>query len=444
MRVLLVSSYELGHQPLGVAAPAGALRARGHDVRCLDLSLEAWDTSLVEWADRVAFSVPMHTAMRIARDAISRVRAQRPDLPVACFGLYGMHAAGVADRVLTGETDSALVEWVERGTDRTVLHRGRDAGGALPARDLLPPLERYVRLAVDGEQRVVGSVAASHGCAHRCRHCPVPVVYDGRIRIVDVDAVVADAAQQIQAGAQHLTFADPDFLNGVHHSLRVVRELNERFPEVTFDCTVKVEHILHHEGVWAELAAAGCLFVVSAFESVDDATLDRLDKGHTTADAARAVALLREHGIEIRPSWMPFTPWTREEHVQAMLDFVAGHDLVGNVDPVQYTIRLLLPEGSLLLGHPDLAPHLGEYDAERATYAWRPEDPAMDTLQAKLTALVDERQRAGDDTEAIYAELRAACGLAPVQIDASIASTRPRLTESWFCCAEPTAEQLNS
>jgi hypothetical protein len=220
--------------------------------------------------------------------------------------------------------------------------------------------------------------------------------------------------------------------------------MHERFPDLSFDCTTKVEHILYHEGVWEELASAGCLFVVSALECVNDEILERLEKGHTTAESSEAIALLRGHGIEIRPSFMPFTPWTTLEDVVDILDFVAEHDLIGNVDPVQYTIRLLLPEGSLLLGHPDLAPCLGEYDAERATYAWRPEDPAMDTLQAKLTALVDERQRAGDDTAAIYAELRAACGLAPVQIDASIASTRPRLTESWFCCAEPTAEQLNS
>jgi len=40
MRVLLVSTYELGHQPLHVASPAALLRRVGHDVRCLDLSVE--------------------------------------------------------------------------------------------------------------------------------------------------------------------------------------------------------------------------------------------------------------------------------------------------------------------------------------------------------------------------------------------------------------------
>ena len=436
MRVLLVACYELGHQPLSVAAPASVLRARGHDVRCHDLSLQSWDPDLVGWADRLALSVPMHTAMRIASRAIGVTRAQRADLPIACFGLYAPNLGDVADRVITGETDRALADWVDGIDDGVVVHLGRDAarhGAPLPARDLLPPLERYAHLALGGEERVVGYVEASHGCAHRCRHCPVPVVYDGRIRIVDADAVLADVAQQVAAGARHFTFGDPDFLNGVHHSLRVARAVHDRFPELTFDCTVKVEHILAHEDVWAEFASLGCLFVVSAFESVDDETLHRLDKGHTAADAARAVDLLRGHGIEVRPSWMPFTPWTTIEQVQGLLKFVADHDLVGNVDPVQSTIRLLIPEGSLLLGHPDLAAHLGPYDPERASYTWHCTEPAMDDLQVSLAALVEGRLAASDDVPAVYEEVRTACGLPPSSIPAGATEGRPRLTEPWFC-----------
>jgi radical SAM superfamily enzyme YgiQ (UPF0313 family) len=445
MKVALVATYELGHQPLHVASPAALLRERGHEVRCRDLSIESWDPDLVDWADRIAFSVPMHTAMRIARRAIEAVRAQRPELAIACYGLYGSQAADVADCVLAGETDAPLVEWIEGRGNGAVVHLDRASATAslpLPARDLLPPLSQYAHLALGREKRVVGYVEASHGCAHRCRHCPVPVVYDGRLRVVALDAVLADAAQQIEAGARHITFGDPDFLNGPPHSLRIVRALHERFPETTFDCTVKVEHILRHDEIWAEMAAAGCLFVVSALECVDDATLERLDKGHTTADAAHAVALLRGHGIELRPSWLPFTPWTTLQHVQALLEFVADHDLVGNVDPVQYTIRLLLPEGSLLLEHPDMKPHLGAFDDTRASYTWVAADPAIDELQARLAALVEARLAAGDADTDVYQAVRIECGLAPITLESG-AEARPRLTEPWFCCAEPTAGQLD-
>jgi radical SAM superfamily enzyme YgiQ (UPF0313 family) len=356
--------------------------------------------------------------------------------------------ADVTDSALAGEVDDRLVDWVEgRGPAGVEVSLGRTAGrpGApVPARDLLPPLDRYATLVVGEEQRTAGYVEASHGCAHRCRHCPVPVVYDGRLRIVDVDAVLADAAQQVEAGARHLTFGDPDFLNGAQHSMRVVRALHGAFPSVTFDCTAKVEHIVAHEDLWPELAGSGCLFVVSAFESVDDETLALLAKGHTTADAARAVAILRRHDIAVRPSWMPFVPWTRAEHVRALLDFVAEHDLVANVDPVQYTIRLLLPHGSLLLEEPRVLARVSGEDPELGTVTWTASDPAMDVLHRELSDLVEVRTAAGDSIPAIFDAVRVATGLDPIGTDQATASDVPRLSESWFCCAEPTTVQLDA
>ena len=206
---------------------------------------------------------------------------------------------------------------------------------------------------------MVGYVEASHGCVHRCRHCPVPAVYDGRIRVVQAETVLRDLERLASMGARHITFGDPDFLNGWRHSLRIVRALHERRPELTFDCTTKVEHVLEHAELWEEMAASGCLFVVCALESVNDEILVRLEKGHTTAQAVQALDLLREHGIETRPSFMPFTPWTTPRDVLEIVEFVAAHDLVANVDPVQYTIRLLVPEDSLLLERKDLREHLG-------------------------------------------------------------------------------------
>ncbi|HEX9467801.1 MAG TPA: radical SAM protein, partial [Acidimicrobiia bacterium] len=320
---------------------------------------------------------------------------------------------------------------------------GDEERAVVPARDLLPPLERYAHLAINDELRLVGTVAASHGCAHRCRHCPVPVVYDGRVRRVDEPAVLADVAQLVDMGARHITFGDPDFLNAPPHSLRVARAMHERFPDVTFDCTVKVEHVLRHANIWAEMAALGCVFVVSAFESMNDAILERLDKGHTAADAARATVLLREQGIDVRPSFMPFTPWSSTSDVIELLDFVHRHDLVGSVDPVQYTIRLLLPKGSLLLGHPDLAPWLGGWDDTRMSYSWTAADPDVDTLQVAIADLVEESTAMGDSVIATYQKVREAADAPAVDLSTSTVG-RPRLTESWFCCAEPTQVQLRT
>ncbi len=457
--MLLVSTYELGHQPVHVASPAAALRQRGHDVRCLDLSVQRWDPEAVSEAEALAFSVPMHTAMRLALAAGEAVRRSRPDLPICFYGLYAAVSSDltlrrVADRVIAGEYEPALVDWVEGLVDHDPASGagGRSADAPervvslgrttfpVPARDLLPPLERYAHLALDGEERLVGCVEASHGCASRCRHCPVPSVYDGRIRVVGPDVVLADIEQLVDQGARHITFGDPDFLNGVHHSLRVVRSMHERFPDLTFDCTTKVELILRHRHVWDELAAAGCLFVVSALECVNDDILEILDKGHTTADAAEAVAVLRASGIEVRPSFLPFTPWTSLSDMVELVDFVAASDLVANVDPVHYTIRLLVPEGSLLLDHPAMAAHLGDYDPERLSYEWTAADPRVDRLQAELAQLVEQGLAAGEPNGSLYLAVsrvvHAAAGEPPAAgelIAAGSVEGRPRLTEPWFC-----------
>jgi hypothetical protein len=439
MRVLLVATYELGHQPRNLASPAAFLRAADHQVRTLDVSVEGWDPEAAHWADAVAFSVPMHTATRMVHELAPNVTA-----PTCAYGLYAAMCDGFVDRVIAGEYEQALTAWVDGATAGTtpVLDRfaARPSAPA-PDRRGLPSLDHYAHLVDGGAAHLAGSVEASRGCAHRCRHCPVPVVYDGRVRVVDEDAVRADIDALVAAGATHVTFGDPDFLNAPAHSLRVVRALHDRHPDVTFDCTVKVEHVLRYHDAWPELATAGCRFVVSAFESTDDAVLERLAKGHTAADLGPAVRLLRAHSIDVRPSFLPFTPWTTPGDVVDLLDFVHAHDLVGSVDPVQYTIRLLLPRGSLLLDHPDLAPFLGAWDPERLTYEWRAADPAVDELHATVATLVEARTAAGDDPVAIYAAVRGAAGAPPVDLD-HVTRDQPRLSESWFCCAEPTQLQV--
>jgi hypothetical protein len=201
--------------------------------------------------------------------------------------------------------------------------------------------------------------------------------------------------------------------------------------------------------VWPELAEAGCAFVVSAFESASDTILEHLEKAHTVADASKAVVLLRDHGIEVRPSWLPFTPWTTINDLVELVDFVVAHDLVPNVDPVQYTVRLLLPEGSLLLGRPAMTPHLGPYDLARLGWTWSHPDPSIDQLQQELVALVEGRvaQSAAETFGEIDALIRAtarASRAAPPRgaISNGPIGERARLTEPWFCCSEPTEAQL--
>ncbi|MGP8207886.1 MAG: CUAEP/CCAEP-tail radical SAM (seleno)protein [Acidimicrobiales bacterium] len=453
MKVLVVSTYELGHQPLSVATVTGLLLAAGHQVRCVDLAVGTLSADDVDWADGVALSVPMHTAMRLARRVAGAVRARRAQLPLCFFGLYAGMAGDLtlsspADAVVAGEFEPGVVAWAGGAAPCAPVQLGRFEA-RVPERRLLPELGRYAHLAVAGELRLVGSVAASRGCSHRCRHCPVPVVYAGRVRAVAEEIVLADVDQLVAAGARHISFADPDFFNAPRHARRVMAGVHERHPGLSFDATIKVEHLLRYPEMLPELADAGCAFIVSAFESVNDRTLSLLDKGHTVADMSEVVIALRAHGLEVRPSWLPFTPWTTLADLVGLVDFVISHDLVANVDPVQYSVRLLVPDGSLLLAEPAMTAHLGSYDPARLGWAWAHPDPAMDRLQVDMAALVEAQigrspERTFAQVDALVRSYALDAPAPPARGAVSVGprGDRARLSEPWFCCSEPTEAQL--
>lgn len=448
MHVLLLSTYELGHQPLHVATAAAALDGAGHRVSVRDLSVDGLDDDVVEAAGAVAISVPMHTATRLAESVVKRIADRRHDLPIALFGLYGAVGASslgaLVDHVVVGEYEPGLVDWVNG------LDRGRRGAGTVrvdlgvtkvpvPRRDGLPDLSRYTHLEVGSDHRQVGFVEASRGCRHRCRHCPIPSVYDGRFRIVDVDTVVADVDGLVDAGARHITFGDPDFLNGPAHAVRVLEAVAARHPGLSFDLTIKVEHLLVHRGLLGTLSELGVLFVVSAFETVSDRILELLDKGHTAADMAEAVALCRSHGIDVHPSWLPFTPWTKGEDVLGIFRFLDRHELMEVTDPVQMGIKLLVPQGSLLEGLPAFSRVAGDYLPDRLGYDWDYEDPSVDALQRRLASMAARAADDGTDRVTTLVEMWRSVldhqGADPseAQIPAGATTGRPRLTEPWFC-----------
>ena len=222
----------MGRQPFGLASPAAWLSEAGADVRCLDLTREKLQDDAFQAADVVGFFLPMHTATRLALPVIDRVRAINPRARVIAYGLYAplnatlLRERGVTD-VLGGEFEAELVERA-LSDDRSVGPQPRVAATVprlqfkVPSREGLPPLTRYATLLLNGERRTVGYTEASRGCKHRCRHCPIVPVYDGRFRIIPPEIVMADVRAQVGSGARHITFGDPDFFNGIRHAEAVM------------------------------------------------------------------------------------------------------------------------------------------------------------------------------------------------------------------------------
>jgi len=451
--VLLVSCYELGHQPLATSQAAAFLRRAGLQPAQLDLAQGVLTPDVARRAEVIAFSVPMHTALRVGVEAAARARRLHPGVQIGFFGHYAWlnreYLLGeVADWVLAGESEEALVE---RLTDREAKAIGpvlRRLDFPVPYRDDLPSLDQYVMLEHQGRRVPAGYVEGSRGCLHLCRHCPIPPVYGGRFFAIPVETVLADIRAQVALGAGHITFGDPDFLNGPGHARKLAQALHREFPGVTFDFTAKVEHLLQHRALLPELVGAGALFVVSAVESLSDTVLQHLEKGHTRAEVFEVLQLTREVGLTLRPSLVAFTPWTTLDEYVELVEFVVDQELTRQIDPIQLTIRLLIPPGSGLLERGAIQPFLGPLDPARLGYSWTHPDPRMDSLFRTVTKLMEEGNSEAAAPEVIVERIRAAAVTIrdgkPVspRPTTPIETSVPRLTESWFCCAEPAPEHL--
>ena len=465
MRSLLVSTYEMGRQPFGIASAAAWLGAAGWDVTCVDVAKEKLPEGILEAPELIGFHLPMHTATRLAAPIIATARRVNPAARICAFGLYAplnaewLRSLG-AEAVLGGEFEEDLVAFAghvrsTQNSQNTQSHpfSAGSASSAFNRRDVplpkihflvpdrrgLPALSKYATLQMpDGGRRLVGYTEASRGCRHLCRHCPVVPIYNGEFRVVQQEVVLADVDAQIAAGARHITFGDPDFFNGPTHAMKIVAALHAKHPAVSYDVTIKVEHLLDHRDLVPRLADTGCAFVTSAIESVDDRVLALFDKGHTREDFADAVAVCRASGVTLVPTFVAFHPWLTRASYCDLLDTIDRLDLVDHVAPIQLAIRLLLPNGSRLLALDEMRAHLGPFDPETLAYRWTHPDPGVDALQRDVMAIVGTRLTA--NRRAVFDEVRAlACeraGIGRPTADARPARDRatvPYLNEPWYC-----------
>lgn len=459
-RALLVSTYDLGHQPFGLASPAAWLRRAGIDVHCADLSKEKLADEVAIDADFIAFHLPMHTATRLAGPVIRKVRTLNPTARLCAYGLYAplneewLRSLGI-DEVLGGEFEQEL----------TALAHGLPSAGCVPSeapagntqsvpklhflkpdRTGLLPLSRYATVHLgDGRRRVAGYTEASRGCRHVCRHCPVVPIYNGQFRVVQQDVVLGDIAAQVAGGAEHITFGDPDFFNGPTHAIRIVEALHQAYPSLSYDVTIKVEHLLRHVDLLPRLRETGCLFVTTAVEAIDDRVLRLLEKGHTRADFIAAVERCRQSELTLVPTFVAFHPWMSLEDYCELLDMIAALDLVDHVAPIQLAIRLLIPSGSRLLELDEVRALASRFDPKTLSFLWSHPDPRVDALQHEVAAIVGRRLTSNrHEAFSAISELAHDRAGIPFHATADPQSTRPvpYVDEPWYCCAEPNPEQL--
>src|ERR1043166_1968406 len=440
MKIVLISTYELGRQPFGLVSPAAWLRDRGHQVACFDLTRQSLSDFAVRGAQLIAIYLPMHTATRLACKLIPSLRAQNSQAHLCCYGLYApmnadyLRSLGVST-ILGGEFESGLAHLANRlGTSAESPAAQPEPMISLerlafqrPDRTDMPPIAKYAHLIIPGDgSRIVGSTEASRGCKHLCRHCPIVPVYKGGFRVIKHDAVLADVRQQVAAGAQHISFGDPDFFNGIKHALELIDGFHREFPRITYDVTIKIEHLRKYEQHLAHLRDTGCLFVISAVESVDDAILNHLDKGHSRADFLYVARKFRELNMTLHPTFVPFTPWTTLRGYLDLLQVLSAEELIENVAPIQLGIRLLIPEGSRLLELDEIRNTVGSFDAESLVYPWRNPDPRVDALGETVQAIAADADRKKQSRSQAFARIWHAAHLAAGVAVPELRSTTPR------------------
>jgi radical SAM superfamily enzyme YgiQ (UPF0313 family) len=459
LKAVLLSTYELGRQPFGLASPAAWLRGAGVEVSCIDLAIEQLDRRAVAAADLIGVFLPMHTATRLAAAVVPTIQELNPQAHLCFYGLYAPINASYlrglgADSILGGEFEADLLRLAEHLSDdgRVVSEGPTEARISLerlrfrrPDRSGLPALCHYAQLQEGPDRRrLVGYTEASRGCKHLCRHCPIVPIYNGTFRVVQRDVVLSDVRQQVQAGAQHITFGDPDFFNGPTHSLKIVRALREEFPQISYDVTIKIEHLVRHMDLLPVLKDTGCSFVTSAVESIDPVILDIFDKHHTRADFLQVVQRFGELELALNPTFVTFTPWTTLEGYLELLELLADQGLVDNVAPIQYAIRLLIPEGSRLLELPETQELVHGYDEEALCYAWEHPDRRMDALFKAVTRAVHRGLQAEHSRRQIFAAVwrlaseaygrEVGKGFHCAALDQALPpATIPYLTEPWYC-----------
>ncbi len=468
MNILLISTYELGRQPFGLASSAAWLRARGHDVSCLDLTRETLDEEAILAADLISFYVPMHTATRLAAGLIPKVRESNPRAHICFYGLYApvnedyLRGLGVGT-ILGGEFEEGLASLAsrfERGApngngsgkqQEPVISLARQKFLVPDRAGMLEPSKYASVVMPGGEHRVAGSTEATRGCKHLCRHCPIVPVYNGAFRVVEREVVLEDIRQQVASGARHITFGDPDFFNGPAHSISIVEAMHREYPKLSYDATVKIEHLRKHDALLPALRETGCLFVTSAVESVDDAVLEKFDKGHTRADFTAVVARFRELGMTLLPTFVPFTPWTTFDGYMDLLDVLAEQGLSENVAPIQLAIRLLIPAGSRLLELPEVSAMVGPFDSAALVFPWEHEDARVDALACEISQLVQRGDSLKLSRTKIFSHIRRAAHAAAgnramngIAHSVMKSAPVPYLDEPWYCCAEPMDVQFVS
>tara|TARA_X000001036_G_scaffold170380_1_gene161192 strand:- start:5488 stop:6831 length:1344 start_codon:yes stop_codon:yes gene_type:complete len=438
LKILLTSFYDLGKQPKIIAEIVDRYNSSEIDFDFFDFSVEDQNIDLENY-DVLGIYAPMHTATILS---IEYIKDKKLPNKMFTFGLYGsvLEDFNSSIRYIKDIESDELALFLEINDDHQFSLKNN-----IPNRQIFPDISNYAHL-VDGSNNLIaGSVETTYGCKHSCTHCPVPISFNGSFKTYSLEKIVSDVENQVKQGAKHISFNDPDFFNGPIHALKILESLNEKFPSITYDSTIKVEHIIKYKKYFKELSSLNMVFVISAFETTNDLVLSILEKNHTSNDLNNSIEISQDFGIDIRPTWMPFSPWTELNDLSNIVKLIEKYELRETVDPIQLTIKLLIPKHSLIIKKPEINKYLGNYEKNSLSFKWEYENNDVEKLQSSLFDFILNNSELDEHKQYLgMVNIIEKCTDTKLLTNSSYDFKNvPKLSETWFCCAEPSKIQLD-
>ncbi len=405
--VRIISVFEWGLQPLTAATAGGYLESHAIPVSVDDVFVDAFHAARYEDAWLVAIAVPVYDAITGAITIARDIKALNPRAHLVFFGQYATVqyrelVPKYGDSAICGDWEEPLRQLAERlaagvpldgipglfvGTVAPIKYWARDQI-LPPARHLLPELRRYNMTDTPNgsvlQSTVSGNVEVTRGCHHDCSYCSVFAAYGRKVIVIPKESILQDIRTLVESGANHIVFVDADFLSAWKYSRSVVEAMCREFPQLTFEYTTRVDHMLEHPDVVAEFHDLGCTRVTSAFEFPKDEVLALLRKNCTVEDLEQTVRYCHNIGQALNPTFILFNPWVNPDDLLGFDEFIARNHLENVVEPIQYETRLMLYKGTPLLREPSIqALQLQENEFH---IDWEHPDPLMDELyQSRVT-----------------------------------------------------------
>lgn len=323
------------HIPSGLLSLAAQARRAGHDVEVLNLVSLPWAQVEAALRRRPADAAGLSCFTSNRRGVLALARLLRELHPGIHISVGGPHATALArpmlehskaiDTVIRGEGEAAFGRLLDE------LAAGRPPSGIAGTAYrkagrivLAPPQQRIAdldSLAPACEYAPDHIVMTSRGCAWDCSFCASAGMWGKKVHSHSPRYVFNLLDELVnRRGLKALAVKDETFTLDRSRVLEICRGIRDRGLNFLWSCDTRADAL--DRELLRELRLSGCVRISLGLESASKELLARLGKGITPGDAARAVALARELGFQVRLYMIVGSPGETRRTLEESIAFV--------------------------------------------------------------------------------------------------------------------------